>query len=605
MRRAMPGETTLRVVLAVALFSGLLGIASWTQNTSAAPVSLTRSVAASSDDARYSDANAYSGNEQVALVGAGNGSRANVSGYRFTGITIPQGAKIISVEFSLVKATTQYSRMVTTYGFQAVGNAPTFSSSAHPASRVMTSARFTQDDNIRRLNGQRYVMVSGSALVASLQEVVNRPDWVSGNSIVLLASGPAQPAWARQNFRTVDSGTANAPRLTITYELTAAQPNPTATSTLTNTPVPPTATATNTPVPPTATNTPTTSAPATGYGVNIPWDSKPSWTQPAGMPTPVAGQPCPVWVHDRYAVQANDGKWYPTWHPTTDPEFGCFFGHEHGDNPNGAGALGTWNVPFGYVGAGIGHLEAHPGYKIFRWDNVQSPYNAPSHNGAQLLMMVHQGTSNNNAFTEARHEVHFHYKNPNDGREVHVQMMAVFGELRVGCGANDPNMDIIQKQFNGPGARVIPSQRCFTAPNIPYEDWITALYVGSDAQGNWRAYLDPHFAVFDPNRFCLVQNGACTLGRSDTQAGTGADPAGAGAWFKGVKREAYLNQVWLDNQGNSPIFYTDAFGKLVPSNTPGAFMQYVAAMDSRLQVNSTAFGSNRDNDPDDNVHAPN
>ena len=111
--------------------------------------------------------------------------------------------------------------------------------------------------------------------------------------------------------------------------------------------------------------------------------------------------------------------------------------------------------------------------------------------------------------------------------------------------------------------------------------------------------------MFDPNRFCLVQNGACTLGRSDAQAGTGADPAGAGAWYKGVKREAYLNQVWLDNQGGAATFYTDAFGKLAASGTPGAIRQYVAALDSRIQVNSTAFGVDHNNDPDGSVHAPN
>ena len=324
----------------------------------------------------------------------------------------------------------------------------------------MTVARVSQNDNVRRVNGQRYVMGNATMLAASLQEVVNRADWNPGGSIVLLASGPATPAWARQMFRTFDSGVASAPQLKITYENRVAEP----TATATNTPVPPTPT--NTPVPPTATNTPTTPAPV-NYAENVPWAAMPSWTQPSGAPTPVAAQPCPVWVHDRYAAQAPDGKWYPTWHPTKDPQFGCVFGHEHGDDPYGSGALGSWNVPFGYVGVGIGHLEAHPGFKIFRWDNVQSPQNAPSHNGAKLLMMVHQGSSNGNAFTEARHEVHFHYLHPSDGREVHVQMMAVFGELRVGCGAHDPDMDLIVKQFNGPGARVIPSQRCFSTSAHP------------------------------------------------------------------------------------------------------------------------------------------
>ena len=128
-RRGLPGETTLRVVLAVALFSGLASLAGLTRGTSAAPVSLTATVSMSADDARYSDASTYSSNEKVAQVGAGDGKRGNVNGYRFNGIGIPRGARIISVEFTLVKAGTQTGRVVATYGFQASGNAPAFSSS--------------------------------------------------------------------------------------------------------------------------------------------------------------------------------------------------------------------------------------------------------------------------------------------------------------------------------------------------------------------------------------------------------------------------------------------------------------------------------------------
>ena len=91
------------------------------------------------------------------------------------------------------------------------------------------------------------------------------------------------------------------------------------------------------------------------------------------------------------------------------------------------------------------------------------------------------------------------------------------------------------RQANTPGMRQIPSEKCFgvatknaagtVANSIPYEDWITALYIGSDAQGNnAKAYFDPHFAIFNPNRYCSLQNNACVLGRSDTRAGTGIDP---------------------------------------------------------------------------------
>jgi hypothetical protein len=276
-------------------------------------------------------------------------------------------------------------------------------------------------------------------------------------------------------------------------------------------------------------------------------------------------------------------------------------------------------VPFGYVGLSVGEVEAHPGFKIFRWDNVQST-NGPSHNGASLLIMFHQGSSNDNAFTQPFHEIHFHYVNPGDGREVHVQMLASFGTLAIGCGANDPDM-VSVRQADVPGMRQIPGPQCYGAARypdttgvipgtVPYEDWLTALYVGGDAQGNWRAYIDPHFAVFNPNRYCepnpgLPADAPCTLKRSDDRAGDGIDPASTDSWFKGVHREAYLNQVWLNNAGHSAAFWTDAHGMLVAAGTPGAIQQYVAPMKLQPLVNSSAFGSDVDYDSDGTIHAPN
>ena len=353
----------------------------------------------------------------------------------------------------------------------------------------------------------------------------------------------------------------------------------------------------------------------------------PTVTPPTpGLPPAVAGQPCPTWVHDRYVTQGPDGKLYPTWHPPVDKQYGCTFGHDHGDDPTGAPALQGRTVPFGYVGLSMGEVEAHSGFKIYRWDNVQSSY-GPSHNGSSLLIMIHQGSSSDNAFTQPFHEIHFHYVNPNDGRVVHIQMMAPFGNLGVGCGANDPNLLKVQQTTipgmppnTTAGMRQIPGPACYgaalknapgTVPDsIPYEDWLTALYVGTDGSGNWRAYMDPHFAIFNPNRYCQPNPGfsasaPCTLGRSDVRANDGIDPASTASNYKGTHREAYLNQVWLMNAGKSPTFYTDGHGRLVAPGTMGAIQQYVASMNAKPLVNSTSFGGRVDYDQDGTVHTPN
>jgi hypothetical protein len=309
-------------------------------------------------------------------------------------------------------------------------------------------------------------------------------------------------------------------------------------------------------------------------------------------------------VHDRYQAQGPDGRSYPTWHPSVDAQYGCYFGHEHGDNPNGATALRGRTPLFGYASITAGMNEPHTGFKVFRWDNIQSS-NGPQHNGAAILMVLHQGTSGAARFTTVFHDIEIHYYNPRDGREIHIHMLAPFGELLVGCGANDPGMVLRQKQANVPGARQVAADKCFNTPSSPYEDWITALYVGVDSTGNWKAYLDPHFAIFNPNTYCIVQNGSCTLGYSDQRAGTGADPASQQAKFKGTKREAYLNQVWIKNQGGNASVWTDPYGRLAAPNAPGAIEQYISTVYFEQGANSTAFGADRVHDSSGTVHAPN
>jgi hypothetical protein len=321
---------------------------------------------------------------------------------------------------------------------------------------------------------------------------------------------------------------------------------------------------------------------------------RPAWRE-------VAGVNCQA-LHDSFVTTGPDGQTYPTWHP---PSLnGCHFGHEHGDDPSGSPALNGRTLPFGFASRTAGLDEPHPGFKVFRWDHIPTLPNAPNHAGASVLFLLHQGSSGPGRFTTPHHDLAVHYRNP-DGRELHLHLLAPFGTLLVGCGANDPNLLLNLRQAHVPGARQLTASPCFDPPFIPYEDWLTALYVGLDpATGRWRAYLDPHFAIFGPNTYCEVVGLSCQLAYSDVRARTGADPSGVAAHYKGTKREAYLNQVWLDNAGNDPVVWTDVYGRLVAPRTPGAIAQWIAPLASRPFGDSLAFGADRDHD-DGSVHAPN
>jgi hypothetical protein len=114
---------------------------------------------------------------------------------------------------------------------------------------------------------------------------------------------------------------------------------------------------------------------------------------PESNDAPVAGQPCPQWLHDTYV----DTSGHPVWHPQIDPRYWCNYGHDHGANP------GTIPVAFGEVGHSHGVTEDHFGFKI-------AVFTVPAHNDlpdTTATIMVHQGsTAGIRAVCARFHEVH-------------------------------------------------------------------------------------------------------------------------------------------------------------------------------------------------------
>jgi hypothetical protein len=66
-------------------------------------------------------------------------------------------------------------------------------------------------------------------------------------------------------------------------------------------------------------------------------------------------------VHDQYTTVV-DGVTYPTWHRQIDPEYWCYFRHEHGSNPARFGD-GSWRPAYGRSLPGTAITENHEGFK--------------------------------------------------------------------------------------------------------------------------------------------------------------------------------------------------------------------------------------------------
>jgi hypothetical protein len=285
----------------------------------------------------------------------------------------------------------------------------------------------------------------------------------------------------------------------------------------TNTPVKP---PTNTPVPQ-ATNTPT--------------------------PPPdddLAGKECPAWVHDQFVTEGPDGNMYPTWHPQVDPQQGCFFTHEHGDDPTTSQANSSLPA-FGYIGSLGGFSEPHEGFKVF-----VTNAGFTNDEGRTALdstrVVAHMGTGGTGRYSQQFHSLQVDLVGR--GREFHIQQMSDTGTPGSIC--NRAGRDFVTL-----GCSV----------QSLYEIWGFKISVGGKLGG----IVSP--AAFDP---ILVRDPNDHNRKVYTRDQFGDEYFGGE--YHGCYRESYHGPFYWYNGNGPTTFRTDAFGKLDPN---GALEQMVSAHD--------------------------
>ncbi|MBI3241236.1 MAG: hypothetical protein HYZ49_02970 [Chloroflexi bacterium] len=333
----------------------------------------------------------------------------------------------------------------------------------------------------------------------------------------------------------------------------------TATTAPTSTQVPPTATiipATSTPVPATETPVPpteTTVAPTATTG--------PGATATA---VPVAGQLCPPWVHDRITTLGPDGKTYPTWHPQIDPEFGCYFDHEHGADPRTA--LADPSLPaFGYIAAYMSHPmnEPHAGFKVFVV-NKGTTNDEGRTATTSTRIVAHMGTGGVARFDNRFHSLEFDLV-ADDGHFVHVQGMADTGLAGSICQRDQFLADSNPSNDIGRAVMILPGLGC-DQPSA-YEIWQFKLNIGD------KATILVAAAVFDPITVMNPADITQLLYMKDVFASR-ASEAPFMPPFGGCDRESYSGPVYWYNMGGSTVYYTDGDGLMTPG---GPLKQEVSA----------------------------
>jgi hypothetical protein len=152
-----------------------------------APQGLNIRVAASSDDAEESSSGSLKlTSSDLELI---QESSNQTVGMRFNGVTIPVGATVTlaSIQFQVDEATSGATTL--TVQGEAADNPPTFSSSANVTSRARTAASMAWSPPPWNTVGEQGPDQQTPNLAAVIQEVVNRPGWASGNSLVVIITG--------------------------------------------------------------------------------------------------------------------------------------------------------------------------------------------------------------------------------------------------------------------------------------------------------------------------------------------------------------------------------------------------------------------------------
>jgi hypothetical protein len=273
-------------------------------------------------------------------------------------------------------------------------------------------------------------------------------------------------------------------------------------------------------------------------------------TQASPTPAEIGGTECPENVHDQYTALGPDGNEYPTWHPQIDPGAGCYFAHDHGDDPR------TSNVnselpAFGNVSALAGFNEPHVGFKVF-------VANAGDVNDEGRVMQVdsrivfHMGTGGPGRFTRRFHSLEYDMES-SSGHFVHIKGMADTGEVGSICNRNasKPNRTVTLI----PGTCEVDSL---------YEIWGIGFTIRDGDRSKATALVAT--AVFDPITIMDPGNLDAYVSSDDYFS--------MGAPHFSCDREAYHGPVYWRNAGGPTEYRTDAYGNIEPD---GAFLQRVSA----------------------------
>lgn len=176
------------------------------------PATATFQVSAGGDDVSEADTT-FEPNASPFWVGNGGTTTLSFTGVRLTNVSIPAGATVQSAQLQFYSTQLQWIGLGLSVAADATGNSAPFSAVSRPSQRALTAQTMTHTSDTQWLENTWYTLLD---LAPVIQEVVNRADWVPGNSISVLIRGTAS-AYSRKFVSSFEQNAGFAPRLVITY----------------------------------------------------------------------------------------------------------------------------------------------------------------------------------------------------------------------------------------------------------------------------------------------------------------------------------------------------------------------------------------------------
>jgi len=178
-------------------------------------VSVDAAVGTSSDDAEENIANGVVSLTSPDLELVVEGPVVQVVGVRFAGVSLPDGAVIQNASVQFTTDETDGSASSLTVQGQAADAAGTFTAAAaNVSSRPRTAASVAWSPPAWSVIGEAGPNQRTPNLAAVVQEIIDRPGWVSGNPLAFIVSGSG-----RRTAVAFDGGAALAPRLHVDYTI--------------------------------------------------------------------------------------------------------------------------------------------------------------------------------------------------------------------------------------------------------------------------------------------------------------------------------------------------------------------------------------------------